>query len=119
MTRRKTSRWRLVARERIKEVGSRILADNPQVELKKLRSEISKAYPFGLRENHPYKMWLFELNAYMKLVKFGRTGWQKAAKGYGANKGKRKSVPVVEGQLGLFDQAATASDEGNETRGKE
>lgn len=105
---RRSSQWRIQARERIKLVGDRILADNPQVDLKELRSEISKAYPFGLRENHPYQVWLSELNAYMKLVKFNRTGWvtdapHSAAKGYGANKGKRKAVSFVEGQLGLFD----------------
>lgn len=106
---RRSSQWRIQSRERIKLVGDRILADDPQMELKKLRSEISKAYPYGLRENHPYQVWLSELNAYLKGVKFNRSGgWLtdapvSTAKGYGANKGKRKAVPVVEGQLGLFD----------------
>ena len=51
------SRWRILARDVIRDV----IKNNPNTEYKELKKKISEAYPFGLREMHPYKIWLDEV----------------------------------------------------------
>lgn len=50
-----TSYWRSVARPIIAKVIAEHGKDHPQI-----RRLISKAYPFGPREHHPYKVWCDE-----------------------------------------------------------
>lgn len=48
-------------RERAAQVIYKIIKDNPGITIKELRKKISKAYPFGERKYHPYKIWLDEV----------------------------------------------------------
>lgn len=60
------SSWRLAAQEAI----SRALevADSQELDEEATWEAVSKAYPFGQRRYHPYKIWLSEI----KLAKFNR-----------------------------------------------
>lgn len=60
--------WREVARPIIEEVIKRV----GKVDEKLLRSELKKAYPFGQREYHPYKVWLDEIKVQLGKKTFGR-----------------------------------------------
>lgn len=51
-----TSEWRLAARAAIQKA----IAAAPSDDLAVIKKCIDAAYPFGERENHPYKMWLKE-----------------------------------------------------------
>jgi hypothetical protein len=51
-----TSKWRLYSRK----VIAAAIASVPDGDVTKIKKAIDKAYPFGSRENHPYKMWLIE-----------------------------------------------------------
>ena len=51
------SHWR----EESAKVIYKIIKDNPSISIKELRRKISKAYPFGERKYHPYKIWLDEV----------------------------------------------------------
>ena len=55
-----TSIWRLAAREAIEKAIASLLADD----LPGIKKMVDAAYPFGLRANHPYKMWLSERRKY-------------------------------------------------------
>lgn len=52
------STWRAYATPIIRQV----IADNKGLPEKELRRLISKAYPFGQRSMHPYKIWCDEVN---------------------------------------------------------
>ncbi|MDD5086073.1 MAG: hypothetical protein PHE61_08620 [Candidatus Omnitrophica bacterium] len=59
---RTDSRWRLHARNIIREVAEQ----NKTVSLAEVRKLISQAYPFGERKYHPYKCWLREVDLFFK-----------------------------------------------------
>ena len=53
--------WKEAAHRRI----AKVIADNPTVtDEKELRKMISAAYPFGLRQYHPYKAWCQAVKEY-------------------------------------------------------
>lgn len=52
-----TSNWRRHSRI----VIDRVIAENPGVDEATLFKRISKAYPWGERRYHPYKMWRLEV----------------------------------------------------------
>jgi hypothetical protein len=102
---RKTSHWRLAARQRIRDVGTRLIAENPEAKLEWIRAEISKTYPFGSRENRPYQVWLEELNDYIESLK-PETPWYEGRVAKPPKTWHRreiKPIPIAEGQLNLFD----------------
>ena len=49
-------------RERSAQVICKVIKDNPKATIKGLHKKISKAYPFGERKYHPYKIWLDEVH---------------------------------------------------------
>ena len=51
--------WRIKARPIIIEVIERVGIDD----IKLLRDQLRKQYPFGPKRYHPYKMWLKEIKA--------------------------------------------------------
>lgn len=51
------SHWRDTCRPII----ARVIAKNPSADEKELRRLLSRAYPFGERAHHPYKIWLSEI----------------------------------------------------------
>ena len=53
----KPKTWRDYARPVIAEVINRVGIDDPKL----LRKELSDAYPFFEKENHPYRIWLDEI----------------------------------------------------------
>ena len=55
------SKWRLAARQAIQ---GAIASAPPGAFPYELKKAIDAAYPFGQRENHPYKIWLSERRAY-------------------------------------------------------
>jgi len=55
------SDWRSAAKAAILEAVAALPADATDAEQRKA---ISAAYPFGVRENHPYKVWLAEVRRY-------------------------------------------------------
>ena len=102
---RRTSYWRTAAIKRINEVGNRLIEENPEASLEWIKSEISKAYPFGSRENYPYQVWREELNNYMDSLQPQPTslysGEAKPPKTW--RRREPKPIQPVEGQLNLFD----------------
>lgn len=50
-------------RERSKLIIDKVIKDHPNATPAELKAAIDKAYNFGPREYHPYKMWLIERNA--------------------------------------------------------
>ncbi|MBP0020277.1 MAG: hypothetical protein J7647_22320 [Cyanobacteria bacterium SBLK] len=103
---RRSSRWREVAQKRIKKVIKLYLKANPErpVNLNALKKEISKAYPFGERKNHPYKIWLSEVKNQLKYYETIRFDPQQPPKIklYSPLRGKpKKSPPPPPGQLSL------------------
>ena len=102
---RKASDWRIVAKQRIATVGTRLLAENPEAELEWIKAEISKTYPFGSRENYPYQVWLQELNNYIEGFKPEKAWYEgrvaKPPKTW--HRREIKPIPIAEGQLNLFD----------------
>jgi|GEM_PF-2158424 len=102
----RTSHWRTAAINRINEVGDRLIEENPEASLEWIRREISKAYPFGRRENYPYQVWLEELNNYMDSLKPEPTSLYCSDQPVPPKTWKRrepKPIKPVEGQLNLFD----------------
>lgn len=92
-----SSNWRLAARSAIQGAIASLPPDCDRTELKKA---IDAAYPFGSRENHPYKIWLSERKAFFiqlgiipappaKMPKFKRKG--------------KQPIAISPGQLSLFD----------------
>lgn len=72
---------------------------------------ISKAYPFGPRDHHPYKQWLREVaiaRAFLKTNYQVREYWafseryERGQRGYSPNK-PRRIIKPVEGQLSLLE----------------
>jgi hypothetical protein len=60
--------WRNIARPII----MKVLNENLGADEKTIRKALIDAYPFGARENHPYKVWLDEINVQRKKRKFGK-----------------------------------------------
>ncbi len=64
------SRWRLRAREIIQPVIDDAMRTSEgratETELRKL---LKPLYPFGLRQHHPYQIWLSEINKQMRRVR--------------------------------------------------
>lgn len=54
---RKRATWRDAARARIAKVVAEVGTDDPE----RLRKALFDAYPWGPRENHPYRMWCEEM----------------------------------------------------------
>ena len=48
-------------REQARKVILAVLADNPGLEKQELRARINAAYPFEVRQYHPYRIWLDEV----------------------------------------------------------
>lgn len=59
------SEWRLAARRAIQRA---IQSVPPGASPQELKKAIDAAYPFGLRANHPYKIWLSERREYFKIL---------------------------------------------------
>lgn len=100
---KRTSPWRNKAKRQIEETGNRLLSQSPSADLKWLRTEISKKYPFGPRENHPYQVWLEELTNYLRIVEWERSTPTPISQQSSNSNKKSRSMPVAEGQLNLFD----------------
>lgn len=47
-------------REYAKPIISKVIEENKGKDLKEIRKALSKAYPFGERHYHPYRIWLDE-----------------------------------------------------------
>lgn len=52
------SYWRDRARPRI----AAVIAEHKDEPERMIRRHLAKAYPFGLRKHHPYRVWLDEIN---------------------------------------------------------
>jgi hypothetical protein len=58
--------WRNIARPII----MKVLNENEGADEKTIRKGFNRSlYPFGARENHPYKVWLDEINVQRKKAK--------------------------------------------------
>jgi len=60
--------WRDHCRDIIAEVIARVGRDDP----KRLRAELRAAYPFGLRQYHPYKIRLDEIHRQLGTGRYAR-----------------------------------------------
>lgn len=60
--------WRDIARPIIE----RVILENPTASEKELRKLLHDAYPFGVRQYHPYKIWLDEIRVQTGKKKPGR-----------------------------------------------
>lgn len=58
--------WKKAAIVHITEVGAELITDNPNSSPQQLEKAIAKTYPFGARENQPYKVWREELKRYIE-----------------------------------------------------
>jgi hypothetical protein len=58
---RNVSHWRQASRRIINEVLADLATVKPDATEKEKRKAVQNAYPFGLREMHPYKCWLMEV----------------------------------------------------------
>ncbi|AFZ24760.1 hypothetical protein Cylst_2553 [Cylindrospermum stagnale PCC 7417] len=92
-----TTHWRQKSQQVIAKVVKELPEDaTPQ----QIKQAIDKSYPFGSRENHPYKIWLDE-----RRKTFYDLG---LAEKKPDKKGRKTRIPaikcdhVVEGQLSLF-----------------
>lgn len=92
-----TGKWRLAARSAIQ--GA--IASVDDGDLVKLKKAIDKAYPFGIREYYPYKVWLDERRQYFYLL--GILKKQPDKRGRRTRKPNVKHDLVPPGQLSLFD----------------
>ncbi len=61
--------WRDIARPIIRKV----ITSNEGKGIKDLKKLISKEYPFGERQYHPYKIWLDEIKVQLKERRFGKS----------------------------------------------
>jgi hypothetical protein len=87
-----SSSWRDIARPIIE----RVLRETQGQDAKAILAALQEAYPFGVKANHPYRIWLSEIQRQRSGTgdkRFGR---------------KRKTEPVAVGQLGLFESEAEA-----------
>jgi hypothetical protein len=91
--------WREYMRGKISE-ALKALPTNPSKE--EIATAIKNSYPFSIRENHPYKIWLSEKREFLIAhgIKVRPAKKQKTPK-----KRKPPTNPdgVVDGQLRLFD----------------
>lgn len=57
------SRWRAESRRLIEETIATAIAEQPKLadDPRALFEQVSKAYPFGERKRHPYRIWIQEL----------------------------------------------------------
>ncbi|NET74144.1 MAG: hypothetical protein F6K62_25415 [Sphaerospermopsis sp. SIO1G2] len=92
------SKWRKYAREVIEEAIASLPATASKSELKKA---IDRAYPFHMRENYPYKVWLDERRK--KFYELGILEKQPDKLGRLTRKPGVKQDLVPPGQLSLFD----------------
>lgn len=60
------SPWRVKSAQ----VIYKIIKENSGITIKELRKKISKAYPFGERKYHPYKIWLDEVRIALRRETF-------------------------------------------------
>lgn len=70
------SRWRNIARAII----SRVIEETKGQSNKAVREALRKAYPFGERRHHPYKIWLDEIAVQMDsgpaiIIRDTRNAW--------------------------------------------
>ena len=73
----------------------------PEQKKKQIILSVQKAYPFGARENHPYKMWLNAVDEILgEILGIKRLKVSKLRKP--KFKSKPKPKPVNENQLSLF-----------------
>ncbi len=105
---RRSSNWREKARERIEKVIELYLKAHPErpVNLRELKREISRAYPFKARKYHPYKVWCSEVRNCLEYYNFIQFDPSQPAKlkTFSSLRGKPKSSPPPPpGQLSLFD----------------
>lgn len=56
-------------RDHCRPIIARVLAENEGKSVKEIRAALKAVYPFGLREHHPYKIWLDEIACQMGLKK--------------------------------------------------
>jgi hypothetical protein len=63
------SKWRLRARPIIQ----RVLRETDGQTEKEIRAALRAAYPFGLRENHPYTIWLDEVKRQRRTLRMPET----------------------------------------------
>lgn len=90
-----TSHWRLAARVAIQ----RAIASVDDGDLSKIKKAIDQAYPFGVREYYPYKIWLQERREYFFQMGIYQAGVVKMPK---FKRKGRKPVAISPGQLSLF-----------------
>lgn len=105
---RRSSNWREQARARIEKVIQLYLEAHPErpVNFRALKQEISRAYPFGARKYHPYRVWCSEVKKCLEYYDFIQFDPKKPAKlkTFSPLRGKSKSSPPPPpGQLNLFD----------------
>jgi hypothetical protein len=65
--------WRDACRPIIAEVIERFGTED----IRLLRAELLKVYPFGAKENFPYKVWLDEIKKQIELKNRPFNGWPK------------------------------------------
>lgn len=95
------SRWRDEAKRRIADVLARLPADADE---KAKRAACRDAYPWGPRENHPYKIWCDETN--VQLGKKPPADMRASL----ASKQRANMSPRNQRLLALYEQAMKAKD---------
>ncbi|MFK0733799.1 MAG: hypothetical protein ACFKPT_02500 [Gloeotrichia echinulata GP01] len=89
------SYWRDEARITINEAIAGIdLTNLSEQQKKELRCAIDASYPFGIRRNHPYKIWMDE-----RRKAFYRLGLSEPS----ALSNQKKADQSVPGQMSIFD----------------
>lgn len=73
-------------RERARPIIAAVIERVGRADEKRLRRELAAAYPWGAKENHPYKAWLAEVGEQLS-----------------AHHNDRPRVESCEGQRSLFD----------------
>jgi len=48
-------------RDEVRPIIAKVLQETDGQDEKTIRKALREAYPYGLRENHPYKIWLSEI----------------------------------------------------------
>lgn len=74
-------------RDHARPIIARVIAANPKADERELRRILGRAYPWGERANHPYRVWLDEINVQLGRRQFGSS---------------RKPPQPCEGQQVLF-----------------
>lgn len=91
-----TSQWRLAAREAIEKA----IASVEDGDLLKIKKAIDSAYPFGMRDYYPYKVWLDERRKYF--YELGILQPKPDRRGRPTRKPGVKCDRVPDGQLSLW-----------------